>query len=480
MTACNPRLRASIYVRNSKAIGLTNVSQEGMIKDCRRLCDAEGLEVVGMHVDNGTSGAVRDRPHFVEWLDDARYGRADVLVSWAGDRLTREGANAAGMILDVIEGKDPRTGAQVRLPVRFMSVDDRLDSTGDSEGFRWAFVIRAEVARAERERMKARNKATAQRLAAQGRIRGAAPFGTRANAAKMLEADPAEADLLRRVAGRLITGESFRTLVHWLNASGYRTRRGGEWTRSSLRETLRSTSTRTHVLDRATRRELDKIIPPHNGVRRRRASANKGGRPPRLLTRGIARCGSCGRTMTTSAGRYICASTGEGGECPRIVSITADAADAFIAEEFVRRFGHLEFMERREVVLGAEDVEAARDAVEIAEAVLLADLTPENMERVVAARDALATLDARPVERRVEWVRTGETFAEAWSTGDSLTRRGLLSEVVDGPITIQPTVDGFPGYEYGRRGSVVETSKRVRVPWNLDRMADLATYGSGA
>src|SRR5690348_10382838 len=115
---------ASIYVRNSKAIGERNLSQAGMLDDCQALAEQLGLQVVARHVDNGKSGAIRDRPEFTAWLDDAREGRAEVLISWAGDRLTREGVNVAGAILDVVEGKDVATGAVVRDPVRFVSFDD--------------------------------------------------------------------------------------------------------------------------------------------------------------------------------------------------------------------------------------------------------------------------------------------------------------------------------------------------------------------
>src|SRR4029079_17356583 len=79
---------------------------------------ALGLHVYAVHVDNGKSGAIRNRPEFLAWLDDARKGHVGTLLGSHSDRLTREGVNAAAMVLDVVEGKDPTTGAVVRSPIR--------------------------------------------------------------------------------------------------------------------------------------------------------------------------------------------------------------------------------------------------------------------------------------------------------------------------------------------------------------------------
>src|SRR5262245_51068080 len=111
---------ASIYVRLSKAASDSNLSRDGMLGDCRALADREGLAVVSEHVDDGFSGAIRNRPGFLAWLDDARSGRADTLLTYHADRLSREGIAVAGRVLDVIEGKDSETGEIVRPPVRLL------------------------------------------------------------------------------------------------------------------------------------------------------------------------------------------------------------------------------------------------------------------------------------------------------------------------------------------------------------------------
>ncbi|MDM4718418.1 recombinase family protein [Micromonospora sp. WMMA1363] len=215
-------LRASLYVRLSKASDDRNLSRQGMVDDLRRLCSDRGFSEVALHVDDGKSGAIRNRSEFRAWLADAVEGRADVLVAWHVDRLSREGLNVAATILDVIEGKDPDTGKEVRPPVRLIGYDDRLDSA-DGEGFRLNFVIKAELARAELARMKSRSRARVQRMRKEKRSTGGlTPYGyQRASRGPMeLEHDPVSAPILREVVRRVIEGASIASIAKDLNARG--------------------------------------------------------------------------------------------------------------------------------------------------------------------------------------------------------------------------------------------------------------------
>ncbi|MEU1754534.1 recombinase family protein [Micromonospora matsumotoense] len=57
-------LRASPYVRLSRAADDRNLSKQGMVDDLRRLCASQGLLEVALHVDDGASGSIRNRPGF--------------------------------------------------------------------------------------------------------------------------------------------------------------------------------------------------------------------------------------------------------------------------------------------------------------------------------------------------------------------------------------------------------------------------------
>ncbi|WP_132197142.1 recombinase family protein [Kribbella orskensis] len=101
--------------------------------------------VIDEHVDDGLTGALRNRPEFIAWLDDARECRASTLIAWHVDRMTREGVNVAAAILDVAEGKDPETGKahpapnpSCRLPRAWTPKETRRRSdSGSSSPRRW-------------------------------------------------------------------------------------------------------------------------------------------------------------------------------------------------------------------------------------------------------------------------------------------------------------------------------------------------------
>ena len=473
---------ASIYVRLSRQAKGSNLSLEGMVDDCHKLASSLGLDVHAVHVDNGTSGAIRNRPEFLAWLADARHGHVGTLIASHSDRLTREGVNAAAMVLDVVEGKDSTTGSLVRSPVRLVTVDG-LDSERDAEAFRWRFVIAAEVARAERERIKQRNLDTKQRLASSNRFPGGAiPYGCKVverpdpldggKVGKYLERNEEEAVVLAEVAARLIRGDSVRSTVFWLNREGYKTRRGFEWQRSTLISTLLSQPSRDHVFNAATHRALsERLQPKRHGVVK-----HNGGRPAaHLLVGGIGRCGGCGGNLTTAGGRpkangtkyptrYVCMAASKGGVCPGGGTINALACDAEIERRFLERFGHEPYSEIRTVLIGGEELEAARAADAAARNALNADLTPENFAAAQEASAALAAAQARPVRRQDTLHLTGEIVEERWQAAPIEGRRQMLREHLARPVRVMP---GKPKQGPGR-GKVVNLD-RITTEWFIDQ-----------
>jgi DNA invertase Pin-like site-specific DNA recombinase len=81
--------RAAIYGRVSTADGLQDVDNQ--LDELRRFASTQNWEIVGEYIDH-ESGCHTDRPEFQRMLADAAQRRFDVLLFWALDRLTREGA----------------------------------------------------------------------------------------------------------------------------------------------------------------------------------------------------------------------------------------------------------------------------------------------------------------------------------------------------------------------------------------------------
>jgi hypothetical protein len=57
-----PEGTASLYVRLSKRADDENLSKDGMLADVRHKAAEMGLHVVGEHIDDGKTGALRNRP----------------------------------------------------------------------------------------------------------------------------------------------------------------------------------------------------------------------------------------------------------------------------------------------------------------------------------------------------------------------------------------------------------------------------------
>lgn len=455
---------ASGYIRLSREAGAANTSLAGMEADLRTLAERLGVRLVALHADNGISGAVRDRPEFTAWLDDARTGRVDVLLAYHADRLTREGVNAAALVLDVVEGKDPTTGRVVRPPVRLVSWDG-LDSERDAESFRWRFVIAAEVARAERERIRARTSASNARLARAGRWSGGeVPFGFQSvenpdGPGKVLDLEPDEAEALRWAASQVLAGVPLGRVARRLSERGVAPRRAASWSRVTLRQSL----TGEHVLGRVTYRgevlrdddgrpfaPWPAILDPDTVAALRQALASsprkRPGRHPARLLSGLVTCHSCGSRLAVArrsdgSVTYRCQRSSEGGLCQAQVVAAALPLEAYVEGRFLKEFGRLPTFERRVIVDGASALADVEDRIAALTASLARSATPATFASLQTAQAERDALEAAPRATSETLVPTGRTMAEEWQAGDTDHRRALLADAY-------PSLVLFPG----RRG----------------------------
>jgi DNA invertase Pin-like site-specific DNA recombinase len=409
-----------------------------MLADARALAAREGLRVVAEHVDDGISGAVRDRPAFTAWLDDARLGRADTLVTYHTDRLTREGINAAALILDAAEGKDAETGRVVRAPVRLIDTQG-VDSSGDEAAFRFRFVIAAEVARAERERMRDRSRARVRRARAAGRFPGGTvPFGFRAidnpeGPGRVLEVDPDEGAALRRAAERMVAGDPRMSVVRRLSREGFKPRRSDSWTAASLRSALTSEAAREHLFSPAENRAITQAFAP------RGPNTRVGGRKPSRLLSSVLHCAACGRRLVVTpqiqrSVRYRCSSINDGRICEAPVVITSELLEAEVERRWLDGWGRVpETIVVRPVDESADALAEVLDEIDV-EASLVVKLRGAERLEALARLEALEArrdeLEAEPLPALSVLTETGRTYADAWHDGDLDERRAMLLRTV--------------------------------------------------
>lgn len=473
------------YVRLSAEAGERNRSLQGMQEDLHKAAKQHGYHLEKILVDDGYSGAIRNRPEFLEWLAEGRQGKA--LLTWHTDRLTREGINVAGLILDVVEGKDSITGKVTSQPVRY------LDCFGtDSENetvFRFKFALDAEVARQERTRIQARNLATQRRLREAGVYRGGrVPYGYRvvphpSGKGKGLEVEPDEAAHIRLAADHILGGGTLYGALKLWQAMGIKPKGADHWSLSSVRTILIGNSVLGRQCHKGVPVRDDEgnpmvlwepilTIEEVEQIRAALASKKRGQEPRRKrasrLLSGLLTCSTCGGPLGVQAVgttykyvKYNCKGSYQGTGCTRPVNISAPTLEDHIEKAYLARFGRLQAF--KTIVALREATEAGHVEAQMQEtsrAMMEPGANiPELATRMGELQARRAQLDEVPtaIEQTVD---LGCTLAEEWQAADVDTRRTRLKWALDGqPVVIRPSAV---------RGRHIFDPDRAEIPWRQD------------
>lgn len=229
----------------TKAIGVVRVSTSkqdigaaAQRDELQRWAAMAGVELVAIHEDIGVGGSapLERRPGLVAALAALAEHRAGLLVAVKRDRFARcrftiadveRAARAAGAVL--------------------VTTDGTCDGTG-SESEEMGASLQDLIASMELRKIKARNKARAQRCIAQGRLHGGdAPFGWRRKAEGVvgrggrvveLEPDPSEQETIATIRDLRAGGLSLRAIARALGERGIATRTGKPWQAMTIRRIL--------------------------------------------------------------------------------------------------------------------------------------------------------------------------------------------------------------------------------------------------
>lgn len=151
-------MRTAIYARVSKDDG--SQTTENQLLELRRFADSQSWTIYKEFIDH-ESGAKADREQFQAMLKDASKRKFDVLLVWASDRLTREGAYETMHYLKTLDAYG----------VRFRSYTESfLDTTGPVRDL--LIAIAGWLAQQERAKLIERTRAGLARARAQGKVIG--------------------------------------------------------------------------------------------------------------------------------------------------------------------------------------------------------------------------------------------------------------------------------------------------------------------
>jgi site-specific DNA recombinase len=456
-------ITASLYARLSVRADESNMSLDGMLSDMTDLCHKNGWDPRYVHKDDGKTGGRRDRDEFRAWLADATESRAQVLVAPAVDRLTREGLNVAASVLDVIEGKDPATGRVVSRPVRLVDLQGIDSEHGAS--FRMRFVLQAEVAREERERIRARQRTSQRRLINAGRVRGGpAPYGYRIaksdeHAGYTYAVQEDEAQFIKEAVHRLLQGHSPGRIARWANAEGFKPRRATQWHGSTIRKLLAGNAILGRVTSKGklVRNEEGEVLQPfpaiitlaeHNALLRKfdNGPGSFGPATKRLyLLSGILHCHACERPMRVGGSKslrtYRCGTAGDGLLCKDSVSTYMQRVDDAVTGLYLSTYGDEPMYRTRTVVEGVDDLAEIQEAIRECLAEIAESATAEVVGRLQTLQQQRAEAESRPPVQRVLREPTGQTVSEWWEAAHLEDKRDALMNAY-GKITLHP---GKPG-----------------------------------
>lgn len=436
---------AAIYTRMSKD---SELGIDRQLEDCRAKAKELGWQVVSEYTaDNEVSATkAKARPDYQRMLTAVRAGQVDAVVVWDLDRLTRSPRETED-ILDLAQG-----GLQLA------SCGGMVD-LATPQG-RMVAGIKAQVARHEVDQLKRRMRRSLAQRAASGKSHGRVPYGWRS---------AGEEAVVQEVAGRLLAGESVRSVAADLNDRGVPSARGGTWSSQVLRTVMLRESNagrRVHLGEVVATAEdrpalleedvHDRVVALLTDPGRR----SNLGAPRRHLLSKLALCGVCGGTMTSNPGRpssrasqgrrakapgYVC------GQCYGVRRVQRQV-DELITELVVQRLMQpdaVEVLARRE---DPEKIKSSRALVAGLQARLLlaaddyADgkITGGQLERItarlrpqveaaeVAVAAALPRADFAPL--------LGSDARQRFCEAPLDVRRAVISELMT--VTIMPSGPG--------------------------------------
>lgn len=445
-------MRAAVYARISEDRGGEAAGVARQVDDATVLAHQRGWTVAETFVDNDVSASRytrQRRPAYTAMLAAVEHGAVEVVVAYHTDRLYRRPRE----LEDLIDLADN---------ILIATCEGDFD-LATSDGRAMARVIAAIAAKSSDDSSR-RLKRKHVELAAAGKIGGGGrrPFGFEPD---RLTLRAGEAALIRDAAGRVLAGDTLRSILQDWRRAGVATVTGAPWQTSTLKRLLcsaRISGQREHrgqlvgpavwpaIIDPGTTIRLRALLRDPNRNRANGVAARS------YLLAGLVICGRCDVAMTTrptarGRHRYYCAS--ERGGCNRC-GISADRLEADITDAVCALIDGGDLARRVEARRRGDPETVIVDAIATAEAEL--HLLAGDYAAGAVGREAFAAatraLDTRLVSLRSQLgaARTaGQVFALPPATWDALSfdrRRAVVCAVID-RIVVAPTTKANNCYD---------------------------------
>lgn len=219
----------AIYARVSSEDQVNGTSLDDQVDKCLKQAAVYGWEIPRerIYIDDGYSGSNLERPAIARLRQAVAADQVDCVMVYKLDRLSRNIKDTVNLVLEEWAREHK---------VVFRSVTE--DFNTNSPLGTLIFSILASFAHFERDVIRDRTENGRRRRFSQGRRAvGDPPFGYRrgeVNGTMVVEASQAE--VVRRIFRLYLQGHGFMRIAGLLNAAGYRTTSGHEWTDKTVRD----------------------------------------------------------------------------------------------------------------------------------------------------------------------------------------------------------------------------------------------------
>ncbi len=242
-------MRAGLYIRVSTDMQVDRDSLPTQEKLLKRYCETHDLKPVQIYREAGESAKDMDRPELERLKADVVAKKLECVLVVRLDRITRSNRD----LWQLVEFFD-------RHDVTFVSTTENFDTRGPMG--RFMLNMLASLAQMERETLARRVSEAMYSRAEDGKWNGGViPYGYTTQSRireeaksekdkqrateicpedKILYVDESEATIIRSTYAHYLKTRSLRSTVRWLNAQGYRTRRGKLWASSTVHRILSS------------------------------------------------------------------------------------------------------------------------------------------------------------------------------------------------------------------------------------------------
>jgi DNA invertase Pin-like site-specific DNA recombinase len=401
-------------------------------QDGRELAARLGWQVVGVEIDNDVSASTgKRRPGYERLVAQLDAGIADAVIAWHADRLHRRPIELEGFV-DLAE----RRGVVVAT-VKAGEIDLTTPS-----GRMVARMLGA-AARHEVEQTSQRQKRKREQLNDAGLWAGGpVPYGFRpvqVDGGFTLEPLPDQAEVVREIVARLLSGESLRLVGRDLEARGVPSQSGRtSWPPSSIRKMVLHPRT-AELVDPVDHAALVRAL---TAPSRRTNVTNVRSR----LLSGVGRCGQCGGRLFVGRSHrqpvYVC-------ESRQHLSRLADPIDREVEQLVVADL----MRPRALAALTADDGPRLADVLDQAETV---------RERLAELATAYADDDAMtPGEYAAATKRLRERLAGLDEQATALTGHRAPAALAD--LDPSKATQKWAAWSLAERRAVIEQLYDVRV-----------------